>query len=66
MGMLEDYEGCEFLKDDCFAFLKTDEPDSLYEDDDNVECIQLKQDKFLYLSQASTVNRACGYLTDEI
>ena len=33
-------------------------------DDDNVEFIKLKNNKFLYLAEASTVNRACEYLNE--
>ena len=64
-GALEDFEGCMLLKDNYFASLQTNEMQPLFEDDDNIECIELGNSKFLYLSQASTVNRACEYLDEE-
>ena len=64
-GALEDFEGCNLIKDNYFASLVTEKEQPLFEEDDNIECIELRNDKFVYLSQASTVNRACEYL-DEI
>ena len=64
-GVLEDYEGCMLLKDNYFAYVEKEEPQPLFDDDDNVECIELNTNKYMYLAEASTVNRACGYL-DEI
>lgn len=64
-GVLEDYEGCMLLKDNYFACIEKEEAQPLFDDDDNVECIELNNRKFVYLAEASTVNRACGYL-DEV
>lgn len=61
---LEDFENCDLLKDNYIATIETNEENPLFKDDDNVELIKIRNNNFLYLAQASTVNRACEYLNE--